>query len=160
MDKNNISEFDLRNLRGLIQSGEKLTYQNVMNFFNQSPQLQFAGIQVQSLQANEVLLTIPKVEVIHQGGLGSHAINGGVIAMLCDLTIGLLGVDLWKNGFTATQSLSIDYLRPLLASQVFSQGKIEKVVGNKIIALIEISNEQGDVCACAQGVLATGLKER
>ena len=151
---------DLRQLRSLMGDVEHLTYEKVANFFNQSPQLRFIGAQVEWVRQGEALITIPEVRDVHQGGLGSNAINGGIIALLCDMALGLLGVDYWHEGFAGTQNLSIDYLKPLEATAISVHSKIEQVVGKKVIGLMEVLNEKNEICSYAHGILATGLKEK
>ena len=80
--------------------------------------------------------------------------------MMCDLTLGLLGVDYWSEGFNATQNLNINFLRPLNAKKVIARGRVEQVIGKKLVCQIEIGNENGEICACAHGILAIGLGEK
>ena len=156
--ENALAASDLTQLRQLIQSSAHFSYEEIRHFFNETSQLKSLGIHVDWIKPGEAQLSIAEIKDIHKGGLGSSAINGGIIALICDMTLGLLGADYWQEGYNATQNLSIDYLKPLLANKVIAHGKVERLVGKKLVALIEVSNENGEVCSCAHGILATGLK--
>lgn len=61
---------------------------------------------------------IGKIEEIHRGGISGDAVNGGIISMLVDLAIGLLGLKYFEEGLTATHHLSIHFVKPLIATSV------------------------------------------
>ena len=106
---------------------------------------------------DEAEVIIPEVKDFHQGGMGGNAINGGVIAMLSDLALGLLGAHYWSEGFCATQHLSIDFVRPLIATRVTAHAKVEQIIGRKIFGEISFANQDNQVCAFAHGILVKGI---
>jgi hypothetical protein len=50
--------------------------------FNQSQTMRFFGLRVSFPQGEKVVITLPEVRPEHRGGLGTAAINGGVLAAM------------------------------------------------------------------------------
>ena len=127
-------------------------------FFNESMQLKHVSATVDLSRPDKPRVIIEKVSEIHRGGIGGEAVNGGVIAMLIDLAIGLLGLGYFEEGMTATSHLSIYYLKSLMATQVVIEAEMTDVVGNRIFGKASVINEKGEVCSYASGALAKGIK--
>lgn len=98
------------------------------------------------------------VEAMHRGEIGGEAVNGGFISMLIDLAIGLLGLPYYSEGLTATHHLSIHFTRPLIAPAVYFKAKETQVINNRIFGKVAVSNEKGEVCAFASGVLVKKIE--
>jgi acyl-coenzyme A thioesterase PaaI-like protein len=110
-----MSLIHLHKLRQVAMDGN---WKEIENFFNESAQLKQMHIRVDlSNPANPIVL-IDQVSEIHQGGIGTEAVNGAVIALLVDLAIGLLGIQHFAEGMTATSNLNINYVKPLIATKV------------------------------------------
>jgi uncharacterized protein (TIGR00369 family) len=100
---------------------------------------------------------IDELQDFHAGGIGSEAVNGGVIASLADLTMGLLGLLHFKEGMTATAQLTVHYLKPFRSKSISAEAHTQQVVGNRIFGTVELKNDKGEVCAIAYGALAKGI---
>lgn len=133
-------------------------WDEIEGFFNDSLQLKHIGATIDLSDPLHPIVFIKEVTEVHRGGIGTEAVNGGVISMLVDLAMGLLGLNYFAEGMTATSHLSIHFVRPLIAKKVILDAGMTAVVGNKIFGKVSVMNEKNEVCAYASGVLAKGIK--
>jgi acyl-coenzyme A thioesterase PaaI-like protein len=150
---------DLSKTQKLLEYVAAGNTKEVENFFNQSLQLKVIGASVDLSDLKHPVVALKNVEDIHRGGILGEAINGGVISMLVDLAIGLLGIAYYNEGYTATQHLSIHFVKPLNATSVRFEAEVTQVVGNRIFGNVNVLNEKGDICAFANGVLVKGIRK-
>jgi uncharacterized protein (TIGR00369 family) len=120
--------------------------------FNKSQTLQFFGVQVSFPQGEKVIVTLP-VGPQHRGGLGTHAVNGGIIAALFDLAIGCTPALVDPTRRAATMQLSMSFERPLLGNLVRAESTLDSAGSNTLFASARMYDEQGQVCARCQGVV-------
>ena len=144
----------LHKARDLAVSGK---WKDIENLFNRSVQLQHLGARIDMSDPTAPRANIDELKDVHAGGIGSEAVNGGVIASLADLSLGLLGLLHFKEGMTATAQLTVHYLKPLRSRSISAEAHTQKVVGNRIFGTVELSNDKGEVCAIAYGALAKGI---
>lgn len=144
----------LHKSRDLAISGK---WKELENIFNRSTQLSFIGARIDLSNPEMPEAIIDEVADQHKGGIGSDAVNGGVIAGLADLALGLLGLMHYKDGMTATAQLTIHYLKPFRTKTLKARGNTQKVVGNRIFGTVELFNDKNEVCAIAYGALAKGI---
>jgi acyl-coenzyme A thioesterase PaaI-like protein len=145
----------LHKVRHLAVEGR---WREIENFFNDSLQLRQIGATVDLSNPQQPGVFVHRVNEMHRGGIGGEAVNGGVISMLVDLAIGLLGLNYFGEGMTATSHLSIHFLKPLVAETVIFKADLTEVVGNKIFGKVDVMNERQEVCTYATGVLVKGIK--
>ncbi len=150
---------DLSKTQMLLKYLKEGNTREVENFFNQSLQLKLVGASVDLSNPKRPVVIISKVEDMHRGGIGGEAVNGGIISMLVDLSIGLLGLPFYPEGYTATQHLSIHFVKPLNATSVRFEAEITQVVNNRIFGNVNVVNEKGEVCSFASGVLVKGIRK-
>lgn len=150
---------DLSKLHQVLHWPKEGKVAELQQLFNDSPQMKSVAAQVDLSDLNSPAVLIPHVLPLHLGGLGTTAVNGGIISMLVDLAIGLLGVNYYHEGPTATQHLSIHFVKPLIATSVRLEAKETQVIGNRVYGQVHVMNEKGDVCAFANGVLAKAIKK-
>ncbi len=125
--------------------------------YNRSVQLQHLGARIDLSQPDTPKVFIDELKDFHGGGIGSEAVNGGVIATMADLALGLLGLKHFKEGMTATAQLTIHYLKPFRTHSISAEAHTQKVLGNRIFGTVELSNDKNEVCAIAYGALAKGI---
>ncbi|NOT75197.1 MAG: PaaI family thioesterase [Cyclobacteriaceae bacterium] len=128
--------------------------------FNQSAQLKTIGVSIDISDLKHPAVVIKKVEDIHRGGIGGDAVNGGIISMLIDLAIGLLGLPYYGEGLTATHHLSIHFIKPLNALAVRLEAEETHVINNRVFGHVKVMNEKGEVCSYATGVLVKGIRKQ
>jgi acyl-coenzyme A thioesterase PaaI-like protein len=144
----------LHKCRDLAVAGK---WKDIENIFNRSVQLQYIGSRVDLSNPQQPKAFIDEIKDIHGGGIGSEAVNGGVIATLADLSLGLLGLLHFKEGMTATAQLTVHYLKPFRTKSISAEASTQQVVGNRVFGTVELRNDKGDVCAIAYGALAKGI---
>src|SRR5699024_6548403 len=81
------------------------------------------------------------------------AINGGVLAALFDLSIGVCGALVDPGRRSATIQLSMNFERPVTGDRIHAEAKIDRAGGTNIFASAVIFDESGQPCARAQGVV-------
>jgi uncharacterized protein (TIGR00369 family) len=121
--------------------------------FNQSQTMRLLGLRVSFPQGEKVVLTLPEVRPEHRGGLGTAAINGGVIAAMFDYAIGCTPALLDPTRRAATMQLSMSFQRPLRGDVVRAEATIDSAGTSTLFASARIHDAQGQVCARAQGVV-------
>jgi uncharacterized protein (TIGR00369 family) len=144
----------LHKSRDLAVSGK---WKEIENLFNRSPQLKHIGARIDLTEPEFPVAILEELSDMHKGGIGSDAINGGVIAALADLALGLLGLMHYKDGMTATAQLTVHYLKPFRTKAIRAKAITQQVVGNRIFGTVELFNDKNEVCAIAYGALAKGI---
>lgn len=121
--------------------------------FNQSLSMKHFGFRVSFPQGEKVLVTLPEVRPEHRGGLGTTAVNGGVLAALFDLVIGCTPALVDPTRRVATMQLSMSFERPLLGDSVRAEATIDSAGTSTLFASARLYDAQGQVCARCQGVV-------
>ncbi|QRN95129.1 PaaI family thioesterase [Archangium violaceum] len=121
--------------------------------FNQSQTMRFFGLRLSFPQGEKVVVTLPEVRPEHRGGLGTAAINGGVISAMFDYAIGCTPALLDPSRRSATMQLSISFERPLRGDTVRAEATIDNAGTTTLFASARLYDAQGQVCARCQGVV-------
>jgi uncharacterized protein (TIGR00369 family) len=121
--------------------------------FNQSQTLRFFGVRLSFPEGRKAVVTLPEIRPEHRGGLGTSALNGGIIAALFDLAIGCTPALLDPTRRCATLQLSMSFQRPVMGHTVRVEAEIDSHGKNTLFASARILDDQGTVCARAQGVV-------
>ena len=100
-----------------------------------------------------VVVTLPEVRPEHRGGLGTAAINGGVIAAMFDFAIGCTPALKDPTRRAATMQLSMSFERPLVGESVRAEATIDSAGSSTLFASARMYDAQGQVCARCQGVV-------
>lgn len=144
-------------LAARLRSGH-VTGAEIEAALNATVQIQHMGLRVDLHDLDRPRVYIDEVTEIHRGGIGSANVNGGVVAMLTDLALGLVGVAYYNEGMTATRDIHLELLRPLHGDRVCAEAWMIEVVGSRVYAACTIKNEAGETCAVATGHLVKGLR--
>jgi uncharacterized protein (TIGR00369 family) len=121
--------------------------------FNKSQTLSFLGVRISFPEGRKVVAIIPEVRPEHRGGLGSDAVNGGVISALFDLAIGSTPALRDPTRRAATVQLSISFERPLRGELLRAEATIDTMGASTVFASARMYDAQGVVCARCQGVV-------
>lgn len=148
---------DLSQLKDIQSIVVQKKWDEVEKLFNSSIQLQHMQIRISLAEPAQPEVIIDPVTPLHAGGIGSRAVNGGIISMVSDLAIGLLGLSFFEHGMTATQHLNLHFIKPLLSSRMTAIAKVDRVVGKRIFGTVEIYNDSQEVCAYANGIVVFGI---
>ena len=129
---------DLSKIHQILHWVEEGKTRELESVFNESLQLKTIGASIDISNLKRPLVMVRKVEDMHRGGIGSDAVNGGVISMLVDLAIGLLGLPYYGEGLTATHHLSIHFARPLRATAVRLEAEETHVIHNRVFGHVKV----------------------
>jgi acyl-coenzyme A thioesterase PaaI-like protein len=119
--------------------------------FNASATLGFFGAKIEFADGKARAIIDPVTDAM-RGGLGGKYMNGGVVAALFDLTIGITPALVDPSRRCATMSLSMNFERPVAGERVVCEAWIDRA-GPVVFASAHLLDGQGNVCAHAQGLV-------
>jgi uncharacterized protein (TIGR00369 family) len=120
--------------------------------FNASATLAHFGVKVSFPDADTVEATIAEIKPEQRGGLGTDAINGGVLAAMFDLAIGCTPALVDPTRRSATVQLSINFMRAVRGQRLVARAKIDRAGDVLLFASAQIIDEKGVICATATGM--------
>ena len=121
--------------------------------FTHSPTMRLLGLRVSFPRGEKVVIRLPEVHPEHRGGLGTAAVNGGVIAAMFDYAIGCSAALVDPTRRAATMQLSISLERPLRGDSIHAEATLDSVGTSTLFASARMYDAQGQVCARCQGVV-------
>ncbi|HEX8436675.1 PaaI family thioesterase [Archangium sp.] len=121
--------------------------------FNQSQTMRLFGLKLSFPRGEKVVVTLPEVRTEHRGGLGTAAVNGGVIAAMFDYAIGCTPALKDPTRRAATMQLSLSFERPVRGDVVRAEATIDSAGSSTLFASARMYDAQGQVCARCQGVV-------
>lgn len=125
--------------------------------FNALPGMRLVGGTLDLAHEVCVAVHLPEIGPEHQGGLGTDAVNGAVLAACFDVALGVAGVLQFPNRRAGTVELSMKFMRPALGGAVTAYGIALKRADN--IAFVESELFCGGrFCARASGMVATASR--
>lgn len=122
--------------------------------WNAAPAMRSLGARADFGDPAAVRVRIAELKPFHRGGLGTEAVNGAVIAGLCDAAVGFVGHLQAPGHRVGTAQLSIQFLRPVLGESVTAVGRLVRAGRNLVFAAVEIENGEGHLCARGDGIVA------
>lgn len=120
--------------------------------FNRSATLRHFGLTLSFPEGRLVRATLP-VRPDQRGGLGSEAVNGGVLAAMFDLVVGSTSALVDPTRRSATVQLSMSFERPTNGDVITADAWIDRAGGSTLFASAVIRDGQGEVTARCQGVV-------
>lgn len=111
------------------------------------------GLKVSFPGGDRVRAALDPVKPEHQGGLGSDAVNGGVLAAIFDLTIGCTPALIDPSRRTATVQLSMTFQRPVRGPHLWAEASIDTAGASTLFATSTIFDAEGNSCAKCTGVV-------
>ena len=102
--------------------------------------------------ADRVLVRV-EVLPIHRGGLGTTAVNGGVLAAMFDFVIGTTPALIDPAKRSATMQLNMTFERPVMGDWFVGEGRIDRAGGSTIFASAVIKDSRGVVCSRCTGMV-------
>jgi uncharacterized protein (TIGR00369 family) len=122
--------------------------------FNRSTPMTHAGFRLSFPSTDVVVAEIDEVRAEHRGGLGTAAVNGGVLAALFDLVTGCTALLVDPRRRTATVQLSMSFERPVFGDSVRAEARIDTRGRRTLFVRARILDAQGQPCAHCQAVVA------
>ncbi|MFO0594363.1 MAG: PaaI family thioesterase [Myxococcaceae bacterium] len=120
--------------------------------FNQSQTLEHFGVKVRFPDLETVEVVLDPIKPEQRGGLGSDAVNGGVLAAIFDLVIGCAPALVDPTLRSATVQLSLQFMSAVRGSKLTARAKVLKGGSTLVFASASIFDEQGAECATATGM--------
>ena len=120
--------------------------------FERSGILGVYGFKVSFPSTEKVEVRIDPVRPEHRGGLGTSAINGGVLSAMFDLAVGCTPALLDPSRRSATVHLSINFERPVHGDAIRAEAWVESSGATTVFAGAAIYDGQGKICARCQGI--------
>lgn len=122
--------------------------------FNAIPGMSYLGCTLDISDEHVVAVHLPEVEAHHQGGLGTDAVNGAVLAGFFDCALGVAGVIQFPGQRAGTVELSIKFLRPTRGDSLTAYAVALKRTKN--LCFVESELYCGHrLCAVATGMVST-----
>ncbi|MEM1410999.1 MAG: PaaI family thioesterase [Pseudomonadota bacterium] len=121
--------------------------------FNEIPAMIHMGCVLDTSAPPIVRVALPEVQVHHQGGMGTEAVNGAVLSGLGDCALGVAGVLQFGGQRAGTVEMSIKFLRPTVGRSVTAYAVALKRGGNVVFAEAELYCA-GQLCALASGTVS------
>src|SRR3954449_5560493 len=90
--------------------------------FNENIALQAFGLRMDPPGNDRVIIRLDPILPPHRGGLGTSAVNGGVLAAIFDLAIGSTPALIDPTRRTATMQLSISFEKPVHGDRLSCEG--------------------------------------
>jgi acyl-coenzyme A thioesterase PaaI-like protein len=119
--------------------------------FNASATLGFFGAHIE-FEDDKARAIIDPVTDDMRGGMGGGFINGGIVAALFDLAIGITPALIDPSRRCATMSLSVNFERPVSGDRIVCEAWINRA-GSVVYASAHLLAGDGTVCAHAQGLV-------
>lgn len=121
--------------------------------WNQSAILRHQGMHI-TFEPDRVVVELPEIRPEHQGGLGTSAVNGLLLAGLFDVGVGSTIVLVDPHRRSATVQLSMSFERAVFGRRARCEAWIDRLGQRTLFASAHIVDEQGQVCARCQAVVA------
>lgn len=121
--------------------------------FNASKALNAFGVRVEFPDLERVLVVMDPIRDEHRGGLGTHAVNGGVLAAMFDLAIGCTPALVDPTRRNATMQLSMSFLRPVTGTRFQVESRIDRAGSDTLFASAKLFDEKGQLCSTCSGLV-------
>lgn len=122
--------------------------------FNDSETLRFFDVTISFPEGKDcVRAVIDPLQPGHRGGLGSDAVNGGVLAAIFDLLLGCTCALVDPGKRSATMQLSMSFLQPLRGPSLQGEARIERAGRDTVFSNAQLFDADGKLCATATGVM-------
>src|SRR5687768_9540739 len=111
--------------------------------FNGSKTMQHFGVRIRFPDLEHVEVLLDPIRPEQRGGLGTAAVNGGVLAAVFDLAIGCTPALVDPTRRTATMQLSMSFMKPVTGNKLRADGRVDSAGKNMLYASSQIFDEQG-----------------
>ena len=120
--------------------------------FNESLTLSHFGMKVSFPDQDTVEVVLDPVRPEQRGGLGSDAVNGGILAAMFDLVIGCAPALVDPTRRSATVQLSLNFMHAVRGDRVIARAHVTRAGGTLVFASASILDAKDQVCAMATGL--------
>ena len=124
--------------------------------WNRSRMIEHMGFTIRFPGDGTVVVALPSIQDFMLGGLGSDAVNGGVLASMFDFAIGctaFLATPLKRNG---TVQLSVSFEKAVRGNSARCVAHIERTTKTMLFCGATIHDETDAICGRGNGIVALG----
>lgn len=121
--------------------------------FNGSTALKAFGVRLEFPDLERVHVVMDPIKPEHLGGLGTSAVNGGVLAAAFDLAIGCTPALVDPTRRNATMQLSMSFLRPVTGTRFHVESRIDRSGSDTLFATARLFDAKGDLCSTGSGLV-------
>jgi uncharacterized protein (TIGR00369 family) len=121
-------------------------------FFNESAHIKAFGLRLSFPGGTSVQVDLDPIQRGHRGGLGTAAVNGGVLAAIFDLAIGCTPALIDPTRRSATAQLSMSFMRPVMGDRLRAVARIDQAGKTTVFSSASILDEQDVECCRCQGL--------
>lgn len=120
--------------------------------FNQSQTLSHFGLKVGFPDLDTVEVVLDPVRPEQRGGLGSDAVNGGILAAMFDLVIGCVPALVDPTKRSATVQLSVNFMSAVRGDRIVARSRVTRAGETLVFASASIFDSKDQECATATGL--------
>lgn len=123
---------------------------------NSAPFMQYFGFRISYPNGDRVVVTLDEVLAAHRGGMGTAAINGGILAAMFDYALGntaMLAPPLRRN---ATVQLSMTFERAVHGRSLRCEAQIDRAASRMLFSSARIFDTDENLCARATAIVHMG----
>jgi len=122
--------------------------------FNELDFAKAFGVQVTLIDEAHVRSVIDPLRETHRGGIQSSAVNGGVMASMFDLALGMPGLlRAQPDQRAATVQLSMSFMKAVRGDRIEVTSWIARAGAGLVFTEAELRDGSGEICASALGVV-------
>lgn len=125
--------------------------------FNKSETLRYFGVKISFPAGGEICrCVLDPILPPHRSGLGTEAVNGGVLAAIFDLALGAAAALVDPVRRSATIQLSMSFMRPVTGNSFRVDAVVDRAGKRALFTSATLYDEKDTPCARAQGVVQLG----
>ena len=103
--------------------------------------------------ADRVFVRVDPIRPFHRGGLGTDAVNGGMLAAMFDLVIGITAALIDPTVRSSTVQLSMTFEQPVLGNSFTTEGWVDRAGSSTLFSSALIKDDKGLVCSRCTGLV-------
>jgi acyl-coenzyme A thioesterase PaaI-like protein len=136
------------------ETNKREALERYAHMFNASEVLKvLSGTLSFSEASDRVLLRVDPILRTHRGGMGTAAVNGGVLAGTFDFVIGITAALVDPTRRSATMQLNMTFERPVNGDWFAAEAWIDRAGGSTLFSSAVIKDQQGQICSRATGLV-------
>lgn len=125
--------------------------------FNKSQSLLYFGVKISFPEGGTICrCVVDPILPPHRSGLGTDAVNGGVLAAIFDLALGASAATIDPTRRSATIQLSMSFMRPVNGTRFRVDATVDRAGKRSLFSSATLYDEKDTPCARAQGVIQLG----